>query len=81
MSAKPPKFEKPKSFFWGEVSLGKDLQRHKEKEQELRDKIAELEANPSGEANDIYLRAYRHFLNQLLLSKAQVASKIGQKKR
>ena len=68
---------KSKGFFWSKATgLKADIKRHREKEQELRDKIEELEK----EGDSIFLRTYREFLNKLLDSKAEVVSQIGKKK-
>lgn len=70
-----------RSFFWSKTKgLNSDIERHRNKEKELRDKISELEqmdqTDPMTAAS---LRAYRRFLYQLELSKAEVVSKIGRK--
>jgi hypothetical protein len=66
-------------FFWNKAKgLNADIERHREREKELEAKIAELEGkeDPMSIAS---LRAYRRFLYQLHLSKANVVSKIGKK--
>lgn len=83
---------KPKSlkYFWDtSKGLNADVERHRQKEKELEDKIAELEADlkdqPESVRKDPHnfevcaLNTYRHFLNQLRQSKAEVVSKIGKK--
>lgn len=66
---------KNKSFFWGEKATNADIVRHREKEQELRDLIAAAEA----EGDERHAQVYRHFLNLLLASKAEVVAKLGKK--
>ena len=66
-------------YFWDKAKgLNADIERHRAKEKELESKIAELEGkeDPMSIAS---LRAYRRFLYQLHLSKANVVSKIGKK--
>ena len=69
-------------YFWGETKgLKADIERHRSKEQELTTKIQELEAmDQSDPMTRASLRAYRRFLYQLELSKAEVVSKIGKNK-
>lgn len=66
-------------YFWKDASgVNADIERHQQKEKELREKIAVLEE----QGDEISIRAldsYRYFLNQLLESKAQVTSQIGKK--
>lgn len=65
-------------FFSKPVGLNADIERHRLKEQELRAKIEELEKLESPDKFQVRaLQAYRHFLNQLLQSKADVVSKLG----
>jgi hypothetical protein len=67
-------------YFWNKASgLNADVERHRAKEQELMNRIAELEGkqDPMSIAS---LRVYRRFLNQLQTSKSDVVSKIGKKK-
>jgi hypothetical protein len=68
-------------IFWKPASgLRADITRHRRKEQNLREYIAELEAiETRTEMEDSVLRAYRHILEQLLVSKGDVANKIGRK--
>lgn len=62
-------------FFCKDLPKNADIKRHREEENNLRNKIKECE-----EEGDEYLtKAYRNFLNQLLASKAEVTSKIGKK--
>ena len=64
-------------FFFGKVAgLNADIERHRDYEKDLRQKLAEYEE----EGNENLIRTYRHFLNQLLQSKADVVSQIGKKK-
>jgi hypothetical protein len=66
-------------FFWKDTKgLKADVERHRTKEKEYVDKIAELEGkeDPMSVAS---LRVYRRHLNLLQTSKANVASKIGKK--
>lgn len=72
-----------KFFYKGATGLKADIERHRKKEQELQEKIAELEAIPPNERDqftDVYLRTYCHFLYQLHVSKAEAVSKIGKSK-
>jgi hypothetical protein len=67
-------------YFWKEVPLKADIERHRTQEKEIQDKIDLLESIT--EPTTIQLRAlaaYRHFMYQLQLSKAEVVSKIGKK--
>lgn len=61
-----------KKFFWKDTSgLNADIERHRKKEQELEQKIAELEAIPEQERDsftDCNIRTYRHFIYQLQIS-------------
>lgn len=83
---------KPKSlkYFWDMTKgLKADVERHRQKEKELEDKIAELEANlkdqPESVRKDPHnfearaLNTYRQFLTKLRQSKAEAVSKIGKK--
>jgi len=66
-------------YFWNRAQgLKADVERHRAKEQELEEKIAQLEGkeDPMSIAS---LRTYRRFLYQLQASKANVVSKIGKK--
>lgn len=72
-----------KFFYKGAAGLKADIERHREQERELEEKIAKLEAIPMNERDQFtegYLRTYRHFLYQLHVSKAEVVSKIGKSK-
>ena len=65
-------------FFSKSVGLNADIERHRLKEQGLRAKIEELEKLESPDKFQVrVLQAYRHILNQLLQSKADVVSKLG----
>lgn len=66
-------------FFWKNTKgLKADLERHRVKEKEYTDRIAELEGkdDPMSVAA---LRVYRRHLNLLQTSKADVVNKIGKK--
>ena len=68
-------------FFWDKAKgLNADIERHREKEKELEARIAELEGkeDPMSVAS---LRAYRRFLYQLHVSKANVVAQIGKKSK
>ena len=68
------------SFFCKAASgLNADIDRHRKKEIEILERIAELE-DKTDEFSVIALRVYRNFLNQLHQSKADVTSKIGKRK-
>jgi hypothetical protein len=72
---------KPRSYFWRELGLNADIDRHRNEESKLRAKIAELEAKKSLDYFDqAGLRTYKHLLNQLLQSKAEVVNKIRKSK-
>jgi|GEM_PF-1980962 len=68
-------------YFYRDVKgVNADVERHRAREQELLQKISELE----GKEDDMSIaatRTYRHLLNQLLQSKAAVVAKIGKKKK
>lgn len=66
-------------FFNNKLPLKADIKRHMEQEQEIRRLLAEAEQDTS-EFAPRRIAAYKHFLNQLLMSKAQITSKIGTKK-
>ena len=67
-------------FFWSDTNgLKADVERHRAKEAELDDRIAELEAKDDP-MSITALRVYRRFRAQLLQSKADVVTKIGKKK-
>ena len=70
-----------RSFFWSKAKgLKADVERHRAKEKELLEKIAELEKmDQSDPMTAASLRAYRRFLYRLELSKCEVVSKIGKK--
>lgn len=64
-------------YFWKDASgVNADVERHRQKESELREKIAELEQKDD-EMSVAALRDYRNFLDKLLQSKAEAVSKIG----
>jgi len=67
-------------YFWKEVPLKADIERHRKQEKEIQDKIDLLESIV--EPTEMQLRTlatYRNFMYQLQLSKAEVVSKIGKK--
>ena len=67
-------------YFYGDKSLNADIERHRKEEIKLREKIKELESIENPSNFDVRaLRVTRHFLNQLLQSKADITSKIGKK--
>lgn len=69
------------TYFWGEKGANADIERHRVEEVSIRKKIEELEALPMRSLMDERtLNAYRHFLCQLLESKARAVEKIGRKK-
>ena len=63
-------------FFCDKLPKNADIKRHREEEIKLRNMIKECEE----EGDEFRTRVYRNFLNHLLASKAEVASKIGKKK-
>lgn len=67
-------------FFWKDVPLNADIERHRAQQKELEAKIAMLESGEQTKHTEGYLRTYRHLLCQLLQSKAEVVAKIGKKK-
>jgi hypothetical protein len=69
-----------RGFFWSKTKgLNADIARHRIKEKELREKIAELEKEVLTDPGmDTYLQAYRSLLIKLQDSKAEVVSRIGQ---
>lgn len=67
-----------KSYFWKTVGLKADIERHRNEELYLQEKITELESiEAPNESQIMYLRVYRHFMCLLLQSKAECTSKIG----
>ncbi len=68
-------------FFWDKAAgLNADIDRHRLKEKELADRIAELEKlDQSDPMVEVVLRTFRHIMNQLQQSKADVVTKIGRK--
>ena len=67
-------------FFWQSTQgVNADIERHRAKEKEYMDKIAELEGceDPMSIA---VLEIYRNHLDKLRQSKAEVVNKIGRKK-
>lgn len=70
-------------FFFKDIPVNADIKRHREKEQEIREKISQLENDPEIESDKFKSRAlitYRNFLSILLSSKADIVDKIGRKK-
>lgn len=69
-----------KSYFWKTVGLKADIERHRNEEMYLQEKITELESIEAlNESQTTRLRVYRHFMCLLLQSKAECTSKIGKK--
>ena len=69
------------TYFWKDASgLKSDIERHRIKEKEFREKISELESIENPSDMDIScLRVYRKFLEILLQSKANITQNIGKK--
>jgi hypothetical protein len=68
------------SFFWKEEKgLKKDIERHRQTEKEIREKITELSTQTDAWSLHA-LKVYHTFLQQLLQSKAEVVNKLGRKK-
>jgi len=68
-------------YFYRDVKgVNADVERHRAREQELLQKISELEVKED-DMSIAATRTYRHLLNQLLQSKAAVVAKIGKKKK
>ena len=73
------------NYFWNPggkpPSLKADIQRHRDQERKLTERITEIEAKREhSDMDKAALRVYRHSLNLLQNSKAQVVSQIGKKK-
>lgn len=70
---------KPVNYFHNKASgLKQDIERHRKEEKKLEEKIQTLESKDDLTEFDCrVLKAYKHFLYLLLLSKAEAASKIG----
>ena len=68
-------------YFWKDTSgLKSDIERHREKEKEFREKISKLESIENPSDMDIRcLNTYRKFLGLLLQSKANITQNIGRK--
>jgi len=68
-------------YFWTPkpIGLNADIERHRKAQQELEQKIAELE-DSSLEFKEFYLRVYRNALCILLQSKAEIVAKLGKTK-
>jgi hypothetical protein len=73
-----------KWFYDDPTGVKMDVERHRQKQFELEQRIAELECavaiNPDDEFLVTALRTYRHLLCQLLDSKVNAVSKIGKTK-
>lgn len=69
------------SYFWTPrpIDLNADIERHRKAQQEIEEKIAEIEAGDLPD-KEFYLRVYRSSLNILLQSKAEVVAKLGKTK-
>jgi len=69
-----------RSFFYRDTTgLKRDIERHRQKEKEIREKITELSTQTDAWSLHA-LKVYHTFLQQLLQSKANVVSKLGRKK-
>lgn len=67
-------------FYKAARGVRADIARHRRKEMDLRESIAQLETfEARTEIDDSVLRAYQHLWNQLLDSKVEVVHKIGRK--
>lgn len=72
---------KKTKFFWKELPLKADIQRHRDHETEIQAQIDKLEAIQNPTLMEVgRLKTYYNFMYQLQLSKAEVVSKIGKKK-
>ena len=69
----------PKWFWKDATGLKSDIERHRVNEQEMIQKIEELESSDLPD-KEIFIRAYRGLLCSLQQSKAEVVSKIGMKR-
>lgn len=69
-----------RSFFYRDTTgLKRDIERHRQEEKEIREKITELSTQTDAWSLHA-LKVYHTFLQQLLQSKANVVSKLGRKK-
>lgn len=66
-------------YFYGELPLNADIDRHRLEQKKLEEKLAELESQEMTKMNVRMIRTYRNFLCQLQQSKAEVVSKLGKK--
>lgn len=67
-------------FFFKDVGLNADIERHREKEKQLREKIKKLESIQNRtELEHAALSIYSEILVKLLESKADVVNKLGRK--
>lgn len=73
-----------KWFYNDPTGVKMDVERHRQKQNELEQRIAELECAVATDPDDEFLatalRTYRNLLCQLLDSKVNAVSKIGKKK-
>ena len=72
---------KAKSYFWTKAAgVNADIERHREKEQELQARMDELEAKPVKTERDlIAIRTWQNFMCQLQASKAEAVDRLGRK--
>ena len=69
-------------FFAKQVGLKSDIERHRKKEQEIREAIAKLSNKQNSDdefMDDVFINAYEHSLDILLQSKLKLVNKIGRK--
>lgn len=65
-------------YFWQEAAgLNADIERHREEETELREKLRKAEEIK----DDVRIRIYTGMLGILLQSKAELTSQIGKKSK
>lgn len=68
------------SYFYNKATgLNADIERHRQKETELQNRIEELETKDD-KFSKIVLASYRSLLLQLQQSKAEILIKLGDKK-
>lgn len=75
-----------KNFFWQDTTgLKADIERHRKKEDEIREQIESarkiLEKEPGNKTAQSAIRVYSNLLDILLASKAETVSKIGKSAR
>lgn len=81
MSSKQIKVQKARSFFCDDLSIDKDIKRHREYETRFISKIEEMESKQLRTVSEeCILRVYRGFLSRLHESKELLASRIGANK-